>query len=72
MVAAPYGALVETVQGGILTYDYLAAFEVLMNEQEYELQSLRGKAFARTLDWDKIAVLWSDWIANHIKEKGGK
>lgn len=72
VVAPPLGALVHTVQGGILTYDFPAAFEALMEPNEWELQSLRGKAFARTLSWDAIAVLWQDWIANHIKEREEK
>ena len=65
VICTPYGALPETVHGGILTWDFEKAVEDLMNPQNYELLQLRGREFARTLSWDSIAKLWEAWIVEH-------
>jgi glycosyltransferase involved in cell wall biosynthesis len=59
VVASPYGALIETVQGGVLSYDFPNAISQLRNKNRWEKLSQAGKEFAATRDWDLVA---DDWI----------
>ncbi len=56
VIAPPYAALPDTVQGGILTWDFLPAFEQLRDPKEWQRLSLLGREFARHLSWDDIAT----------------
>ena len=58
VISVPYGALQNTVAGGILKWDVEEAVEELMDEEYWELLSLRGKEFALGLDWQKVGRLW--------------
>jgi glycosyltransferase involved in cell wall biosynthesis len=59
VLATPYGALPDTVRGGVLTYDAVGAFTRLREDpKEWERLSLLGRDFTRTLDWDAVALTW--------------
>ena len=58
VIASPYGALVETVEGGILTYDFPNAVSQLRNKNRWEKLSKLGQEHASTRDWDHRAEEW--------------
>lgn len=66
VIAAPLGALPETVKGGILTYDYLNAVSQLRNVNRWEKLSNAGIEFARLRDWDALAGQWLGYIDEQL------
>ena len=54
----PYGALTETVKGGILTDKYEEPVERLMDDGEWNKLSFKGRAYAANCDWDNRAEEW--------------
>jgi glycosyltransferase involved in cell wall biosynthesis len=60
VISTPYGALVNTVSGGVLDWNVEQTVDDLMADPEYwELLSLRGKDFAANLDWDRVSDVWN-------------
>jgi len=58
VIASPYGALNETVRGGILTYDFLNAFSQLRNKRRWTKLSETGREWAIANTWDVRAEQW--------------
>lgn len=58
VIAPPYGALTETVKGGILTDDYINAVSQLRNVNRWNKLSEAGKVQAEDHSWSKIAMRW--------------
>lgn len=58
VIAAPLAALNETVEGGILTYDYLNAVSQLRNRKRWEKLSEAGLAKAAENTWSIRAEEW--------------
>jgi len=58
VISVPYGALPETVQGGILSYDFLNSFSQLRNQRRWDKLSNAGKEFAADKDWRNRADRW--------------
>jgi glycosyltransferase involved in cell wall biosynthesis len=55
VIAPPYGALTETVKGGVLTYDFLNAVSQLRNKRRWQKVSLAGVGWARENTWEHRA-----------------
>ena len=66
VIAAPFGALPETVKGGILGYDFEDAVEGMMVDNTWENYSTAGIEHASTRDWDDRAREWEDMIAEEV------
>ena len=66
VIASPYGALPETVKGGVLTYDFLNAISQLRNARRWEKLSVQGMEFATTQTWDLVADAWIKEVNNAI------
>ncbi|MCG3770263.1 MAG: D-inositol-3-phosphate glycosyltransferase [Nitrosomonadaceae bacterium] len=62
VITNPYGALVDTVKGGVFAWDFVAAVKELQDPEKWELASLRGKDFANLLDWNNVSDMWMDFI----------
>lgn len=60
VIAAPYGALTETVKGGILTYDFEQAIEQLQNPDVWNQLSNEGRKYAAGCDWLTRAQQWEE------------
>ena len=58
IVCSRYGALLETVEGGIPTYDFVNAISQLRNKNRWKKLSERGKEHAQEKDWDDRAKEW--------------
>jgi glycosyltransferase involved in cell wall biosynthesis len=58
VIAPPFGALNETVKGGVLTYDFLNAVSQLRNKRRWEKLSVLGIEQAQQYSWAKIAQQW--------------
>lgn len=58
VISVPLGALLETVKGGVLTYDILNAVSQLRNKSKWQKESEQGLEFARTRDWSTVADEW--------------
>jgi glycosyltransferase involved in cell wall biosynthesis len=58
VIASPYGGLLETVKGGILSYDFLNAVSQLRNKRRWEKLSVAGIEFARENTWSRVADKW--------------
>lgn len=72
VIAPPFGALTETVKGGILTYDFLNAVSQLRNKGRWEDLSAAGIEFAARNSWDHRANEWRGLIEAAHVEIGGK
>lgn len=70
VISVPEGGLVETVKGGVLTYDFLNAVSQLRNKARYQKLSEAGKQFALALDWDVRADQWLKVINDHFVNYG--
>jgi glycosyltransferase involved in cell wall biosynthesis len=66
VIASPYAALNETVEGGILTYDFVNAFSQLRNKNRWEKLSEAGKEHAKARDWSNRADQWIALIEETI------
>ena len=62
IVCSRYGALPETVAGGIPTFDFVNAISQLRNKNRYKKLSEIGMEYAQGKDWDDRAVEWVDLI----------
>mgnify|MGYP001615221387 CR=1 FL=1 len=60
VIAAPYGALTETVKGGITTYDFDEAIEQLQNPEVWNDLSNQGRRYAAECDWMTRAQQWEE------------
>jgi glycosyltransferase involved in cell wall biosynthesis len=60
VIASPYGALNETVKGGILSYNYLNAFSQLRNKRKWQKLSDAGVEWGRQNSWDLRAQDWEE------------
>ena len=69
VIASPYGALNETVQGGVVTYDFVHAINQLRNKNRWTKLSEAGKEFAARCDWDTRA---DEWLSLIEEVKSGK
>jgi glycosyltransferase involved in cell wall biosynthesis len=69
VISVPYGALPETVHGGVLSWDILNAVSQLRNKSKWEKESQAGLEFAATRDWDHVA---DEWLALIELVKAGK
>ena len=58
VLSVPYGALPETVIGGVLTWDLLNGVSQLRNKSKWQKESEAGLKFAQTRDWDNVADEW--------------
>jgi glycosyltransferase involved in cell wall biosynthesis len=65
VICPPYGALPETVKGGVITYDFLNAISQLRNVARWRKLSQRGREWAEQFDWDLVAERWE----RHIVER---
>ena len=57
-LTVPYGALPETVKGGLLGYDFAKMAEQIMDGSEWERLSTLGRQYAATCDWSRRAEQW--------------
>lgn len=57
-VSVPFGGLNETVQGGVLQYDFKNAISQLRNSSKWQKESQAGFEFARTRDYGIVADEW--------------
>lgn len=57
-LTVPYGALTETVKGGLLGYRFEAMAEQIMDADEWNRLSDLGREFAAACDWDVRAEQW--------------
>jgi len=64
VICPPYGALEETVKGGVLTYDFLNAVSQLRNKARWRKLSQVGRDWAETLDWGLVAERWEEFLMN--------
>ena len=62
VIAAPYGALTETVKGGILSYDFEGAIEQLHDPAVWNRLSNVGRKYAAQCDWLTRAQQWEEMI----------
>src|SRR3990167_2307913 len=62
VIAAPYGALTETVKGGLLAYDFEDAIAQLRNPDVWNQLSTEGRKFAAQCDWLNRAKEWEVMI----------
>jgi len=67
VIASPLAALNETVQGGILSYDYLNAFSQLRNTRRWQKLSSAGVTYAQDSTWEKRAHQWLE-VVNGFKK----
>jgi len=58
IICPPFGALTETVKGGILTYDFLNAVSQLRNKQRWNKLSKAGVEWAEQNSWNIRAKEW--------------
>lgn len=68
VIASPYGALNETVEGGVLTYDYLNAVAQLRQPGKYSKEQKQGLDFAAICSWEHRAHEWVSLIEAGLKE----
>lgn len=69
VICPPFAALAETVKGGVYAWtaeDCEAAIERLMDPAEWERQSLRGREWARQMDWDLLAGDWERLLQQEV------
>ena len=75
VIACPIGALPETVQGGILTYDFNNAISQLRNVGRWAKLSASGIQFTSDFSWDTIARRWLDFFTTatrrDVSERAG-
>jgi len=64
IVCSRYGALMETVLGGIPTYDFVNAISQLRNKNRWKKLSEVGVEYAANADWDERAKQWEAVINN--------
>jgi len=74
VITTPFGALVDTVQGGIQTWGpqsngFQDCIETLRDPEQYELASLRGKDFAAKHDWAIIAGGWDQFFRDELAKE---
>ena len=67
VITNPYGALVDTVQGGILTWNFESAIEQLLDPKEYQRLSLLGRNWARNFSWGTISDRWDDFLQGEVQ-----
>lgn len=70
VIASPYGALPETVMGGVLQYDFLNAVSQLRNKRRWDKLSVTGQEFARQFSWKNIAEQWAKEAEDVISKNG--
>jgi len=58
VICSPYGALNETVKGGILSYDFLNSVSQLRNKRRWEKISQMGLDWASVNTWKDRAQQW--------------
>lgn len=58
IISVPWGALPETVEGGILSYDFLNSFSQIRNKRRWDKLSEAGVACAADKDWSNRADQW--------------
>jgi glycosyltransferase involved in cell wall biosynthesis len=58
VVCSPYGALYETVKGGLLNYDFLNSISQLRNKRRWEKLSQMGLDWAAVNTWKNRAADW--------------
>ena len=67
VITNPYGALVDTVQGGILTWNFESAIEQLLDPKEYQRLSLLGRNWAGNFSWGTISDRWDDFLQGEVR-----
>jgi glycosyltransferase involved in cell wall biosynthesis len=72
VVCSRYGALMETVKGGIVTYDFVNAISQLRNKSRWKKLSELGKETAQGKDWDDRAKEWVTLIEKVRNEQDSK
>lgn len=60
VICSPAGALVETVKGGVVGYDFLNAVSQLRNPNKWRKEAQAGIEWASTLTWENIAEGWEE------------
>lgn len=65
VVASPYGALCETVKGGVLTYDFLNGISQLRSKRRWSKLSTAGVEWAKQCTWDVRAQQWTDMVVRN-------
>lgn len=68
VISVPMGGLLETVKGGVLSWDFLNSVSQLRNESKWKKESEAGREFAMGEDWDVIAERWLE-VVEHAKSK---
>ena len=66
VISVPFGALPETVKGGILDYDFEEAVKDLRHIEVWDRFSKDGIKHASTRDWNDRAREWEDMLAEEV------
>jgi glycosyltransferase involved in cell wall biosynthesis len=69
VIASPFGALSETVKGGVLTYDFLNAVSQLRNKARWRKLSQAGREWAERFDWELVAKQWVEYFEELLRLK---
>jgi glycosyltransferase involved in cell wall biosynthesis len=70
VICPPAGALPESVQGGIIGYDFLNAVSQLRNPARWRKLSELGVEWAQNFGWENIAAGWCE-IFEEVKRECG-
>ena len=62
VIAPPFGALTETIKGGVLTYDYLNAISQLRNPNKWNKLSDLGTDWGLDNTWSVVARKWINMV----------
>lgn len=70
-VVPPFGALPETVKGGIVSYDFKNSISLLRNVRKWQKCAEAGIEHAASSTWEDRADVWINLVRQTIKEAEG-
>lgn len=70
-IVPPFGALAETVKGGVVSYDFMNSISQLRNVVKYKKCQEAGYEYAESATWSKRADTWIELVHSTLKEAEG-